>query len=104
MEVDRAENQLLELIRGDGRDFTLTVSVKADHWIVNITDPNGSSHFSSGEAFEFRRSLAPPRRVVGVSVRCKRLASVRCRFAPLRMSNSRCQTEAAPNPWPRPRR
>ena len=53
MNVDRAESQLLELIRSGGRDFTLTVSVKAGHWIVNITDPNGSSHFSSGEGSNF---------------------------------------------------
>ena len=45
MNVDRAESQLLELIRSGGRDFTLTV--------VNITDPNGSSHFSSGEGSNF---------------------------------------------------
>jgi hypothetical protein len=54
MNATRAEQQLLSLIRGDGaRDFTITVSVKAGHWIVQLADPNGSGHGSSGEGATF---------------------------------------------------
>ena len=54
MNATRAEQELLDLIRGkEARDFTITVSVKAGHWIVELADANGSSHGSSGEGATF---------------------------------------------------
>lgn len=54
MIVTRAEQDLLDLLRGkQARDFTITVSVKAGHWIVELADPSGSSHGSSGEGATF---------------------------------------------------
>ena len=54
MNVTRAEQELLYLLRGKhARDFTVTVSVKAGYWIVELADPSGSSHGSSGEGATF---------------------------------------------------
>jgi hypothetical protein len=50
----RAEQELLALLAGaKQRDFTITVSVQGGHWIVNIRDPSGSHHGTTGEGATF---------------------------------------------------